>query len=172
MTIVFCLGDQYAPYGIFGEMRLRKDLEFQCVEGELSRSVLNELSSLNESLFRLGEASDALERFFGACRDLVFVLCRSNGILVGFKIGMYLQDCVFESWRGGVHPTFRRLGIARTLMHMQHDWCRAHGYRLIQTVTNQENVPMISLNRTMGFSLVRIFVNEHGRTKILQRNML
>lgn len=158
--------------GTWKDNVLATNFEFECVTGRLSRSGLTELSALNEDLFGLGETSDALERFFGACRDLVFVLCRSNGILVGFKIGMYLQDCVFESWRGGVHPTFRRLGIARTLMHMQHDWCREHGYRLIQTVTNQENEPMINLNRTMGFSLVRTFVNENGRTKIVQSNRL
>lgn len=149
-----------------------EDLEFECVEGELSRSVLNELSALNERLFSLGETPDALTRFFDECRDLLCVFCRSDDTLVGFKIGMYHQEQIFDSWRGGVDLSVRRQGIARRMMCMQHDWCRAHGYQRIQTVTNQENEPMLRLNRIMGFRQVRTFVNEHGRIKVLQSKTL
>ena len=158
--------------GTWKDNVLANDLKFECVAGRLSRSGLTELSVLNEDLFGLGETPDALERFFNECRDLLFVFCRSNHTLVGFKVGMYAEAYVFDSWRGGVHPNLRRRGIARRLTRMQHNWCRAHGYQRIQTVTNQENEPMLNLNRAMGFSLVRTFVNEQGAKKVLQSRTL
>lgn len=45
----------------------------------------------------------------------------SGSVPVGFKLGYERSGEEFHSWLGGVHPEFRRRGIARRLLHLQHE---------------------------------------------------
>jgi len=47
---------------------------------------------------------------------------------------------------GAVHPDFRRQGIARRLMEMQHQWMDTSRIESIETSVAKTNVAMIKLN--------------------------
>ena len=54
--------------------------------------------------------------------DLTVCLATLDKQLIGHKVG-YASACNrYYSWMGAVHPDFRRQGIARKLMEMQHQW--------------------------------------------------
>ncbi len=71
--------------------------------------------------------------------------------LVGYKIGYESRPRYFESWMGAIAPAYRGQGIARELMSEQHHWCEEKGYRIITTITDGSNTPMLILNLKAGF---------------------
>lgn len=77
-----------------------------------------------------------------------------NDSLVGFKIGYALNPKRYYSSLGGVHPECRREGVALRLMHDQHEWARARGYRTIETGVVNTNEAMLSLNIRVGFRII------------------
>lgn len=91
--------------------------------------------------------------------------------VVGFKLGYAERRARFYSWLGGVHPEFRRMGIARRLMRAQHDWCRAEGFELVETATTNAFRPMLFLNLHSGFDIVGTRVID-GQLSILMSKHL
>jgi GNAT superfamily N-acetyltransferase len=78
----------------------------------LSRLDLEPLYDLNRALFgedRLINRYDHL--------DLIALMVTVDGIRAGFKIGYGKENGVFYSAKGGILPVYRRLGLARMLMH-------------------------------------------------------
>src|SRR5690242_4001843 len=71
--------------------------------------------------------------------------------VLGFKLGYETGVTEFYSWTGGVLPSARKRGIASSLMKAQHDWCREHGYKRIQTKTKNKWREMLILNIKSGF---------------------
>lgn len=74
--------------------------------------------------------------------------------LVGFKLGYQENHRTFYSWIGGVHPEFRRLGIASELLTAQHQWCSAQGFERIRTKSQNRFKGMMLLNLKHGFEIV------------------
>ncbi len=72
---------------------------------------------------------------------------------VAFKLGYALDDATFYSWLGGVHPTYRGLGIAHELMTTQHDWCVRRASRRSPPIENRWRTQVI-LNMKHGFDIV------------------
>ena len=81
---------------------------------------------------------------------------RSEGTLVGFKIGYAHTRTRYYSWLGGVDPNLRRKGIARELMVNQHHWLIENGYLSVETGARQSNTAMAKLNLVSGFKVVGI----------------
>ena len=78
--------------------------------------------------------------------------------LVGYKLGRSDDPRNFESWHGGIHPDFRRQGIARELAQRQESWCRRHNFKFITTLTAHDNTPMLILNLRQGFIISGTFL--------------
>lgn len=82
------------------------------------------------------------------------VACAAEaGRLIGFKAGYAMGRGRYYSWLGGVHPDFRRRGIAAELMRRQHAWLRERGFETVETATNRDNLAMIRANLDHGFTI-------------------
>ncbi len=92
--------------------------------------------------------------------------------VVGFKLGYELSSRKFYSWLGGVHPEFRGLGIASSLMKAQHDWCLQQGYQKIQTKTQNRFRAMLLLNIKQGFDIIGTQDSDEGGMKIILEKSL
>lgn len=92
--------------------------------------------------------------------------------LVGFKFGYGQDQNLFYSWTGGVHPDFRKKGIAEALMKHQHDWCLSQKYKRIETRTRNKFPEMLRLNFRHGFKIVGTFQDSDNEPKIILRKEL
>jgi GNAT superfamily N-acetyltransferase len=73
--------------------------------------------------------------------------------LIGFKAGYALTEQRYYSWLGGVHPAWRRQGMAAQLADAQHRWLAQRGYTTVETASRAENHAMARMNLTLGFSI-------------------
>lgn len=112
------------------------------------------------------------EKFFDKFNyhsQFLILIAYWNDKCVGFKIG-YGQDCeLFYSWTGGVHPDYRKRGIAEALMKKQHEWCRINNYSIIETRTRNKFPEMIQLNFKHDFKIVGTFIDVDQEPKIILR---
>ena len=139
---------------------------FETLVGPLSEAVLIELAAVNEAIFGFGERAEHLGQFLGLQRRVHLVLVRHGAEPVAFKLGFQHDPGTFESWRGGVLPSARRQGLARRMLAVQHAWCRAAGFAVVQTQTSADNQPMLLLNLQAGFRIVGTQVNRAGVLKV------
>jgi predicted GNAT superfamily acetyltransferase len=98
--------------------------------------------------------------------DVSVFLATSDSRLVGFKAGYAVGERKYYSWLGGVHPDFRRRGIAAELMQRQHRWLAERGYAVVETAVEQENTAMAQANLRHGFSVCGVRT-EPQRVQIL-----
>jgi ribosomal protein S18 acetylase RimI-like enzyme len=103
--------------------------------------------------------------------DVSAFCATSEGQLVGFKAGYAMTERKYYSWLGGVHPDFRRRGIASELMDRQHRWLVQRGYSIVETAANQENHAMAQANLRHGFSICGVRT-EPQRIQILYSKSL
>ncbi len=85
---------------------------------------------------------------------------------VGFKCGYAVAPGRYYSWLGGVAVHSRRLGVARSLMELQHSWLAERGYSSVETGTIDDNEAMLKLNREFGFKVIGSY-NRHGEPQVL-----
>lgn len=132
------------------------------------RALAPELLALAQRAFG-GFNPDYLGRVRHIDAPSVMLARADDGALVGFKLGYRRGGDLFYSWLGAVDPGWRRHGIARRLMAMQHDWARAQGYRHVETRTRASNAPMIILNLGTGFRITGVETDRHGEIVVIQR---
>lgn len=102
-------------------------------------------------------------------QDAVLHLAEREGAPVGFKFGYRRDRKILYSWLGGVVPTARRSGIARTLMDQQHMYAVSVGYNFVETRARAGNSAMIALNLRHGFAICGFEIDERGLPMVLQR---
>ena len=95
-----------------------------------------------------------------------------EGRPVGFKLGYQIDKEIFYSWLGGVLPEVRALGIAQLLMCTQHEWCKSHGFKKVQTKTKNKWRSMIILNLKNGFEIVGTYTDDKGEPKLVLEKTL
>ncbi len=101
------------------------------------------------------------------------LLCAiGDGRMVGFKLGYELSDTDFYSWLGGVHPDYRRHGIATLLLATQHRWCQEHGYSAIVTKTSARWDAMLRLNCHAGFAVIGTEPDRYSGFRYILRRQL
>lgn len=100
-------------------------------------------------------------------RNFCAFIAVESGVIVGFKFGYEHEDGVFYSWLGGVHPAYQQRGIASRLMEAQHTWCQQQGYTRVRTYGRNAKKAMLIVNLKAGFDIVRTFVDDKGRHKIV-----
>ncbi|QJW89215.1 GNAT family N-acetyltransferase [Spirosoma taeanense] len=98
-------------------------------------------------------------------------LAIDDGQVVGCKLGYERKPGHFYSWLGGVHTAYRGRGIARELMHRQHDWCRQQNYHTVRTQTYNQWRAMLILNLRAGFDIIGTQQGKQGLTIILEKRL-
>jgi GNAT superfamily N-acetyltransferase len=84
------------------------------------------------------------------------MIARLDDRPVGFFVGFELKPKVFFSWLYGVHPDFRRQGIALQLMDAVHAWVAQHEYESIRFECHNGNRPMLHLAIALEYDIVGI----------------
>ena len=113
--------------------------------------LLDEVTRLARSVFK--EPTLDLAWRLSVMPQATAVLARSQGRLVGFKLGYAMTESKYYSWLGGVHLSVRGNGVARQLMRHQHRWLRERGCTQVETATDQGNVAMARVNLQEGFTV-------------------
>lgn len=92
--------------------------------------------------------------FFVHFRDTSFI-AQENGDIVGFLNGFFSQTFPDEAYVHfvGVHPDFRKAGIARMLYEKFFDVARSHHRTIVRCVTSPVNKTSIAFHQRMGFEI-------------------
>ena len=92
--------------------------------------------------------------FFVHFRDTSFIAEKDNEI-VGFLIGFLSQTFPDEAYVHflGVHPNFRKQGIARKLYECFFEVVRQRGRNVVRLVTASVNKESIAFHRHIGFQI-------------------
>lgn len=128
-------------------------------------------STLNESLEDIVNLEKVVfEHYYG--RDKIknrlndkkhwIYLVKDKGKSIAFKVWYEDSGGQIYSWLGGVHPDYRRRGIASKLMDIQFDMARQQGYSKIKLKTHKGHPEMIALCKKRGFEFKGIH-NDHWR---------
>lgn len=88
-------------------------------------------------------------------KPYLLLLAEVDGKPAGFKAG-YERDGYWYSWLGGVHPDFRRLGIAKSLADKQDEWARSQGYTHVTFKTINRLRGMLKFGLDRGFNIIKI----------------
>lgn len=97
-------------------------------------------------------------------QQAVLLIAFSGEVEVGFKLGYVIpQKSAFFSWLGGVHPDYRRQGIAQSLLEKQEAFARMLGMETIYFTTFDRFPAMIELGKKNNYSLVKSLVEDDGR---------
>lgn len=75
---------------------------------------------------------------------------------IGFKVGYdrFENGRIFYSWLGGVHPSYRTMGVAKLLLEKMEVWCKVKGFEFIQFATLNQHKAMIHFAIDRGFDIV------------------
>lgn len=138
---------------------------------QITPDLIERIRSLLEGVFGAFDA-EKFRGVLGAHSRFHLSLALAEGAVAGFKLGYATDHETFYSWLGAVHPQFRGLGIATRLMEHQHDWCRAHAYKRVQTKTLNRWREMIALNLKFGFEIRGAYTDSEGQPKLLMEKQL
>ncbi len=140
-------------------------------ETTTDKEKLAELGGLFKETLSELKLEDVLERLKQHPKCLI-LKARLGEALCGFKIGYQLNETTFYSWLGGVHPSYRGLGIAMKLMTHQHKWCKEEGFRKIQTKSQNQYKAMLKLNLSAGFDVISMEESKRGVKILLEKSLL
>lgn len=86
----------------------------------------------------------------------LFLVAYDGVQAIGFKLGYVIPKTrTFFSWLGGVHPDYRRQGIARDLLMQQELLVKEMGMHKIYFTSYDKFPAMIHLGKKQGYLLVR-----------------
>jgi GNAT superfamily N-acetyltransferase len=151
---------------------MREHPSFALVAGDPVRALAPELVALSQRAFATFDAAYLEGRLPLVDGPCVALARAADDRLIGFKFGYRRGTDLFYSWLGAVDPAWRRGGVARRLMDLQHDWADREGYRSIETRTRASNRAMIILNLRSGFRIVGVETDRHGEIVVTQRRDL
>lgn len=129
------------------------------------------LCALHEEIFAVRSMEPVLAELVRRPRFLI-LLALDDDRVIGYKIGYEERRDRFYSWVGGVYPAYRKHGVGSDLMRMQHDWCRARGYRSVRTLTKNKWRSMLILNLRHGFDVIGAYTDARGEPKIILEKRL
>jgi predicted GNAT superfamily acetyltransferase len=92
--------------------------------------------------------------FFRHFNDTIYIAERA-GQLVGFLVGFYSQTDQETGYIHfvGVHPEYRKLGVARMLYGKFFDACRGQGRAIVKSCTSPVNKLSVMFHQAMGFEI-------------------
>lgn len=119
----------------------------------------DEIRELNELVFGESRVIHRLDR-----KDLMLLVARREGQLVGYKVGYGESQITFYSAKGGVLPGHRRLGIARALLYQMEEEARQLGYvRFAYDTFPNKHPGMTVLGLAEGFAVTAAGYNSAYR---------
>jgi len=118
--------------------------------------LLPQAVELYNSIFRPRREVDFFKRRFMGRYNVLNLLARIDERPVGFWIGFELKPGMFYHWLGGVHPDFRRKGVARQLQEAQQAWARDHGYEHIRCECLNHQREFLHFAIAMGYDICGI----------------
>lgn len=110
------------------------------------------------------------ERLHGYPARLLLVALVEDRV-VGYKFGYQDRPGRFYSWLGGVHPDFRRQGVASALMRQQHRLLRRAGYREVRCHTRNRFRGMLILSLRHGFEIIGMVAGGGEPCLILRKHL-
>ncbi len=138
-------------------------MQIRIYERQIPRDMLDGIQLVHQSVFE----GDLLKEHKLHKPNLVAVIAIIHQQVAGFKLGYEMEDGMFYSWLGGVHPDYQRRGIAKELMTIQHRYCKEQGYQKMRTYSRNARKAMLILNIQAGFDVIATFIDEKGRHKII-----
>lgn len=118
---------------------------------EIGMDQIDTIRRLNVAIFDDEHIINTFDR-----EDLLMLLAHTAGTAVGFKLGYRLDNHSFYSAKGGVHPAYRRNGIARALLHAMLDLVHERGYeRFVYDTFPNKHPGMTILGLNEGFRVIR-----------------
>ncbi len=127
---------------------------FETYEGMPPETVLAEVLALHQQILGARPGESIRGEMIRHQGDLLVQIARVDGKVVAFKMGYVDRAWRFHSWMGGVHPAYRRRGLAASLMQAQHRWCAARHIGRVRTVTTHQWQGMLMLNLQCGFQII------------------
>jgi len=116
---------------------------------------LHTIHFLEEMIFGEKRATEQRLKQIRKQRGLLLIAFAGN-TPVGFKVGYVNQNKqTFFSWLGGVHPDFRRQGIAQTLLDYQEGHVKSLGINKIYFTSFHRFPEMINLGKKNGYLLTK-----------------
>lgn len=110
--------------------------------------------------------SDYFSARIGANQYLALV-AEVDGVLAGYKLGYWISEGIFYSWLGGVHPAYRKKGIAKLLLLEQEERvCDAGGTEIRVKSMNQFR-SMLLLLISQGYEITGTEMVQGRENKIL-----
>ena len=90
--------------------------------------------------------------FLNHFHDTVLIVEKEN-VLIGFLIGLLSQSYKDEAYIHfvGIHPKFRKKGLAKLLYEHFFDICRKHNRTAVSACTSPENKGSVEFHKKMGF---------------------
>jgi predicted GNAT superfamily acetyltransferase len=150
---------------------VKNNISYKTIKGIPDGNTYQELAILYTTLFKDADLEFFKQRINGQLKAL-YVLAYNDNKLIGFKIGYPYNDDTFYSWVGGVHPKYRKQGIARQLAKLQEDYVKNNGFVKLRTKSMNPFKPMMILNLKNGYNITNIYTNTKGQTKIVFEKQL
>ena len=148
------------------------DFEVRAYEGMPDDEVLEGVAQVSVEVFGPGWTVESLREALRGRPRIYTQLALDGDRVVGFKLGYEQRPYYFESWIGGVTASARRRGIADELQRQQHAWCVAQGFRIVTTITSNDNAPMIILNLRHDYRVVGSFFDREDHVKLILQKRL
>ena len=111
---------------------------------------------LYNQIFRPPRDEESFRRRFLGRYNVLQMVARVNNEPVGFFLGFELKPTVFFAWFYGVHPEWRRQGVASQVMDAVHSWARQNDYESLRMESHNQHRPMLHLAIARGYDIVGI----------------
>src|SRR5260370_41991350 len=112
------------------------------------------ISDRYNQIFRPPRDVESFLRRYRGRYNVLQLIARLDDRPVGFFLGFELKPTVFFAWFYGVHPDFRRQGIASQLMDAIHSWAKQNDYESIRFECHNQHRPMLHLAIALGYHTV------------------
>ncbi|MEN0036072.1 MAG: GNAT family N-acetyltransferase [Cellvibrio sp.] len=99
-------------------------------------------------------------------KDYLALVYEQDGIPVAYKLGYWINAQHFYSWLGGVHPDYRKQGIAKALLLEQEAQVRKLGGAEISVKSMNKYKSMLLLLISQGYDITGAAPDSRGEIKI------
>ncbi|MBT3981932.1 MAG: GNAT family N-acetyltransferase [Bacteriovoracaceae bacterium] len=134
---------------------------------KISDVIAEEIFSLEEAIFDNPYTKEKLQREANVKHALVVLIAYEENKPIGYKVGYELSARLFYSWIGGVHPDFRRKGVAKELSKKQQEIISNLGYSRVRTFTENRFKEMLIYNIKYGFNIIGTQQSDHDEEIII-----